>query len=327
MNIRISIIIPVYNVENYIEECIQSVMNQTLTEAVECILVDDCGSDNSIFIAKRIIKEYSGNISFSIIHHKKNKGLSGARNTGIKAAHGEYLYFLDSDDSIIPECLELLWKCVERYPHAELVQAGGFCKSLHFVWLDLESKKIPEYTEDKLWICESFLNEKTLPMTAWNKLIKTSFVLDHSLFFEEGMINEDVLWTNHLACMISSMAILKKNTYYYRQRVDSIMSDSFEVRKNWLAIAKKQIQFYNTIDDCYRRVLFASIANSAINKIFYDYQNYLDLRKETYAILIQLASNASFIRRIGISLFCYSPYFLQRRIHYIKFIKKVLDIK
>lgn len=82
----ISVIVPIYNVENYILECLQSVAAQTKTKNVECILVDDCGTDNSVKVAEQFISAYKGDISFALFHHSENKGLSAARNTGIKNA-------------------------------------------------------------------------------------------------------------------------------------------------------------------------------------------------------------------------------------------------
>lgn len=88
---HISVIIPIYNVEPYIEDCLKSVATQTcLTQGVqlECILVDDCGKDQSIPICERFIDDYSGPIAFQILHHDHNRGLSAARNTGMQVAQG-----------------------------------------------------------------------------------------------------------------------------------------------------------------------------------------------------------------------------------------------
>ena len=103
---KVSIIIPVYKVEEYIEDCILSVMSQTFLGGLECIIVDDCTPDNSIALIQKLIKDYKGNIQFKIVHHKENKGLSSARNTGLKYAKGEYVYFLDSDDELYPTCIQ-----------------------------------------------------------------------------------------------------------------------------------------------------------------------------------------------------------------------------
>ena len=114
MKTRISIIIPVYNVEQYVDECLQSVANQTMTEGIECIIVDDCGQDNSATIAKHFVDSYQGDIRFTFIQREKNGGLSAARNTGIEAATGEYVYFLDSDDYLVPSAIETLISIGDR---------------------------------------------------------------------------------------------------------------------------------------------------------------------------------------------------------------------
>ena len=121
MNTRVSIIIPVYNVEPYIEECLQSVANQTMTEGVECIIVDDCGQDNSMEIVHSFVKNYKGNVNFRVLYHGKNRGLSAARNTGIMAATGKYLYFLDSDDRISHECMKQFQQKIDKYGNVDLV--------------------------------------------------------------------------------------------------------------------------------------------------------------------------------------------------------------
>ena len=105
---KITIVIPVYNVERYIEDCLSSVAAQTYKEEIECILVNDCTPDDSCTVIDNFIKKYNGNIEFKLLHHNKNRGQSAARNTGIDAATGDYVYFLDSDDEIVPDTIELL---------------------------------------------------------------------------------------------------------------------------------------------------------------------------------------------------------------------------
>ena len=95
---KITIVIPVYNVAPYIEECLRSVMNQSWQGTIECILVDDCGADNSMKIINQILQSYQGDLEFKIIHHEQNRGLSAARNSGIDAATGDYVYFLPVGD-------------------------------------------------------------------------------------------------------------------------------------------------------------------------------------------------------------------------------------
>ena len=108
--ISITCVIPVYNVENYILDCLSSISRQTYKGTVECLLIDDCGSENSIKIAQEFIACYQGTFSFKIIKHEFHKGLSGAKKNKKKKETCEYVYFLDSDDKIADDCFELLSK-------------------------------------------------------------------------------------------------------------------------------------------------------------------------------------------------------------------------
>jgi glycosyltransferase involved in cell wall biosynthesis len=123
----VSVIVPVYQVSDYVERCIRSVMAQTYTD-IECIIVDDATRDDSIDKCEALIKEYDGPIQFRIIHHEQNRGLSVARNTGFDAANGEYVYFLDSDDYITPDCIEKLVSVVKDDPTIEMVQGNSLMK-------------------------------------------------------------------------------------------------------------------------------------------------------------------------------------------------------
>lgn len=227
---KVSIIIPIYNVETYIADCLQSVISQTFTAGVECILIDDCGSDKSMRIAAQMIAGYKGDIQFSIIHHEKNKGLSGARNTGIRAAKGEYLYFLDSDDSITKDCLEKMYSMITEYPDTQIVFAGAYAPS-DFLYMDYTKKKLPRHISDAEWIRKAMLQRFILSMTAWNRLVKRSFVIEHNLYFAERMIHEDEIWNFQLSQCLSSISILCKNTYFYNVRNNSIMTEGDESKR------------------------------------------------------------------------------------------------
>ena len=121
----VSIIIPTYNVGAYIGRCLQSVLEQTFDGRIECLVVDDCCTDNSIDIAKNSMMLYQErDITFKILHHAQNQGLSAARNTGLKAAMGDYVFFLDSDDALQSDCLKLLSQPIQNDPTVELVMAN-----------------------------------------------------------------------------------------------------------------------------------------------------------------------------------------------------------
>ncbi len=216
MKCKVSIIIPVFNVSKYIEDCLSSVTNQTMTEGVECILIDDCGTDNSVAIAEAFIKQYNGAITFKIYRHKQNLGPSCARNTGILNACGKYIYFLDSDDYIEKNCLRNLYKFVEQYKGVDVVQGS---------YIDDGKGGLPHhpsYSDDKKTIKTWLLTYNGKILVPHNRLIKRDFILKNSLFFKNGIIHEDNLWVFYLAKHVSSIAFCNKQTYYHRCHSNSI---------------------------------------------------------------------------------------------------------
>lgn len=218
----VSIIIPLYNVEQYIEDCLKSVTNQTFRGGLECIIVDDCGTDASLVIAERFVQDYVGHISFRIIHHECNRGFCAARNTGFDAATGDYVYFLDPDDWITPDCIDLLAECAMTHSGVDLVQ-GGVCNAPHKLKM---SPDLREYYTDRREIAHLFLSDGLIPVTAWNKLISSDFLKrNRKVRFKEGFLHEDLLFSYYLAQCVTSVAVINSGTYHYREyRVGSITS-------------------------------------------------------------------------------------------------------
>lgn len=233
----ISIIIPVYNVEEYIAECLQSVMQQTYTGKMECIIVDDCGTDRSIEIAEKAIEGYivasrkskiENPISFHILHHTHNRGLSAARNTGLEASSGEYVYFLDSDDFIDPGTIESLYNAICSDDYAIAISyftkyIDGKDQIYSTDWI-FDSPKIiePEDYANKL-----LMQQCNFASTA--KLYNKKRVL-RALRFVDGKLNEDTLFAidtipiiehNHYKCIE-----LPLYSYHYRMRDESICHKS-----------------------------------------------------------------------------------------------------
>lgn len=225
MTPRVSIIIPVYNVEKYIVECLQSVANQTVAEKIDCIIVDDCGSDNSFAIATKWVKEYDSEIrgekvNFKLIQREKNGGLSAARNTGVNEATGEYLYFLDSDDYLIPTAIETLLALADKHGGVDLLPALYITdghKMEHF-----GAHSFPEFSNDRKLIKTALLDYDRIPVTAANRLVRREFFLEHDLWFKEGIIHEDNYWTFFLAKHVKRMAFSPEKIYYYRTTEGSI---------------------------------------------------------------------------------------------------------
>lgn len=219
----VSVIIPVFNVEQYILECLRSVANQTFRGCLECIIVDDCGTDASMDIAESFVHTYEGPISFRIIHHECNKGLSAARNTGMDATSCDYVYFLDSDDWIEPNCIDLLVKYATKYAGVDLVQ-GGVYNPTHYL---LIRPYVREYYDDRKEISQLLLSDGLLiPSTSWNKLISNEFLRRNTIArFKEGFFYEDSLFSYILAQCVTSIVVVNYGTYHYRElRLGSITS-------------------------------------------------------------------------------------------------------
>ena len=223
---KITIVIPVYNVEPYIEDCLKSVAAQTYKGDIECIIVNDCTPDNSCVIIERFKKEYNGNIDFKLLHHTVNRGLSAARNTGIDAATGEYIYFLDSDDEIMPECIEVLAEPLKNKKYDFVIGDYITTFSQNIAPLLQEDGELLGSEE----IRKSYFANKWYSM-AVNKLCNINFIREHHLNFKEGLINEDELWSFQLANIAKSMFVTKRNTYLYKTRDSSIMGSIGEYRK------------------------------------------------------------------------------------------------
>lgn len=318
----ITIIIPVYNVEAYIEKCLSSVMQQTYQGAMECILVDDCGSDKSIKIAEELLHKYTGNIQFKIVHHDCNRGLSAARNTGIKNASGDWIYFLDSDDYIISDCIELLVVKAQEYPIAQMVQGGAVTNHGSPVQVDMESDspKIVDYMDNKLSIKKGILHNNTCyACNAWNKLIKTDFIRKHHLFFKEGIIYEDAYWQFFVAKHLTSVAFLRKNTYNYNIRENSIShSHGIFNDKNFESWYIMATDFINNIDEeCFNEQvlraleisvpMYRSCKDKSHSKLFKDIINDLANKcnhrmRQRILFLLALPKRIFYIRRVFLYL-------------------------
>lgn len=242
----VSIIIPVYNVEPYVGRCIESVMNQTYCGALECIVVDDCGVDNSMAIAEKLIYGYIGPISFVILRHAHNRGLSAARNTGIDAASGDYVFFLDSDDALPANSLELLATPIQNDPTIEMV-TGNRIHALAGLEPEL---KINEADFATLKDVRSYFFNHFFSKAAWNKLIQKDFLKRHHLYFKEGLLHEDILWTHYVMQHLSHLYLIPDITYHIYGSPDSITRGlSWDVRAPHLGNVYEEIARNFTIGE------------------------------------------------------------------------------
>ena len=261
---KVSIIVPVYKVEEYIQRCFDSIKNQTYT-TIECIFVDDCSPDNCYEILKQSITEYSGPIEFRIIRHEQNKGLSGARNTGTLAATGEYIYYLDSDDEITHDCIDTLVNLANKYPGVEMVQ--GNTKTIPQPvndWRDISLINFPEYVNNNLWIKKHYIKVPCIPVNAWNKLVKRRFLIDNKLIFKEGIIHEDVHWMFFVSKKLNCIAFSEKYCYVHFINPGSIMQsgNNHKSLESKLEIFKDfTLNVDSSLSKIQRKYIFYSLKN------------------------------------------------------------------
>jgi glycosyltransferase involved in cell wall biosynthesis len=217
MKCKVSIIVPVYNAVQYIEEMWDSLYSQTLKE-IEFIFIDDCSKDNSLEILYKLEKKDPDRVM--IIKLDQNQGPGGARNIGISYASGEYIAFADSDDLVNKEMYQLLYsKAIEG--NYDIVECGYFSERRNkemMIWnQDMEGEVNLEKRVRMIMSC-GFL---------WSKLYKRELLLNSGIDFITKIAYEDVDFLTRLYCRVNSIGIVNKSLYYYRDN-----ENSFSNKKN-----------------------------------------------------------------------------------------------
>ena len=214
----ISIIIPVYKVEIYLEKCIQSVINQTY-ENLQIILVDDGSPDN----CGKICDEYAKKDHRIEVIHNSNGGLSDARNKGLEIAKGEYIGFVDSDDYIEADMYEVLYNLLKQY-NADVSICNFYTVSQGKISIKNADNGINEY--NRIEILKEILLDKNIQSYAWNKLYKKE--LFDEIKYPIGKKYEDIGTTFYLLEKCNKVVVTGKSEYYYINRQDSIVNNVTE---------------------------------------------------------------------------------------------------
>lgn len=267
--IKVSVIVPVYNTESYLEEAVRSIMNQTLSD-IEIIIIDDGSTDNSLSVIKKLADE-DNRIS---VYSQTNQGLSNTRNFGIEVSGGEFVYFMDSDDILDIKTLEECYNLSVE-------------KRLDFVFFDAESfsevnnislgfdygrtylfEQCREYSGKEM--LERMLQENKYRASACLNFINKAFIEHNKLRFYPRIIHEDELFTAQLYLFGKRVSCIQEVFYYRRLRDNSIMMNRFTCKnvegyltviKQLKLISEKEADFETTIDR-----LIAYILNPAIYK-------------------------------------------------------------
>ncbi len=250
MSQKISVIIPVYNVEKYLTSSVNSVINQTYKN-LEIILVDDGSTDSSGEFCENLAKK-DERIK---VYHKSNGGLSSARNYGLDKKSGDYVFFLDSDDFIDKTCLEKLLTLSEL-TSAEIVS----CLNKRFkteneliINSTSDESDIEEFSKESM-LANTFKRSENYFVTSWGKLYKSE--LFSSLRFTEGVIHEDEYICHRFYGQINKFVLLKEELYFYRENPCSITGVKYNTRRpDYLLALKDRVEYFkqyypNLYTDC-----------------------------------------------------------------------------
>lgn len=296
----ISVIIPVYNVEEYIEKCLNSVLMQTLRD-IEIIIVNDGTKDNSI---EKILKYDDNRI---VILNKENGGLSSARNAGLKVAKGKYTYFIDSDDFLLDnKCLEEMYEITEK-DSSDIIVGNGYKYYSENNMKELyRDKKVfkRRVMNSKDFLIE-FIDSDSMQTPVYYNMYKTEFLKQNNLFFKDGRIHEDQEFITRAFLLSGKVSIYPKSFYAYRQREGSIMSGT-----------KKELSAQHTIMNCFELEEYYNknvsntklkkiLLNKLVSQLLYSFSNsqYKDINRECKKFLLR--NSFKFKNKLKVFTFLY----------------------
>ena len=261
--VKVSVIVPVYNVYPYLDKCLDSIVKSSLKD-IEIIVVDDGSPDKCFEIIEKYTKKYKNIKALK----KENGGLSSARNFGLKYAKGEYIAFVDSDDSIEPMMLE------EMYNKARTKDFDVVVSDLYYVYPDTKKVASSNLSTDLLTkeeIKESMIN---IYPAVWNKIYKREMLEKSKVLFKDKVWYEDVEFLYRLYPYITSIGVIKKPFYNYLQRNGAITSTFDERVFNYISNFNGILDYYkknnlyneykNELEYCYVRYIYATFIKNVV---------------------------------------------------------------
>ena len=239
---KVTIVVPVYNIENYISNCIESIIHQTYIN-LQILLVDDGSSD----LSGEICDKYALRDKRIEVVHQLNGGLSEARNTGIKKAEGKWIAFIDGDDYLHPQFIEILHKAAIK--SGSMIAVCDYRKVKECVVVPGRSNEEPDYS---LLSSEQMLQNwhgklKKIETVAWNKLYALEIFKD-GIQYPAGKLHEDVYVTHQLVARSNQIIIVWKELYFYFQRSNSIIRERLTDNRIYQSMEaqEKRIEFFES---------------------------------------------------------------------------------
>ena len=279
---KISVIVPMFNSQNFIIDCVNSILAQTFTD-FELILIDDCSTDGTV----DLIRSRYNDPRIRLILKTQKEFDWGARNLGIQLAHGEYVYFVDHDDVLIAEALEILWHGVE-ISDADTVHFNQYISDLNPVGsknLNETIYKMKDTTppwkfvpEDVEW--RLFHRDSTLQVMPWQKLIRRKFLIDYGIYFPPVWISSDSLLYFAEMCLARKIFVVDGFGYVYRNNLQSQMhNDSEKILRHSI---ENFLPFIDYMEEIFSKDLVTPLSRELQLKYelkFFSYLNFYLARK------------------------------------------------
>ncbi len=273
-----SVVVPVYNVQEYLRECVDSILAQTFMD-YEVLLVDDGSTDAS----PQICDEYAQKDERVRAIHNRNGGASAARNTGFREAKGDYVLCIDSDDFFTDtECFRKIYaaaqnKDVVLFKYQKYIDEEKCFGKCAFSYAGIDEADTVATVVDKLVNADAFFG------MAWMKCIRRQLIVDNDLYFKEGIVAEDIDWNYHLYCCAQTIATVDEPFIAYRQRENSVTSAlKIKTLTSLLYVLEKWAKQLDTVSDkTLSSALMGSLAKHYSNMLI-AYTRIKDKQKKQY---------------------------------------------
>ncbi len=305
---KISVIIPIYNVEEYLAQCLESVVSQSYKN-LEIICVDDCSKDNSISIVKSFMQKDN---RIKLICHKSNKGLAVTRNTGLKSSSGEYIFFLDSDDYLFDEnILEKLYRKILQ-DNTDIAQGKvrSFTQEVDEEF-KLSVKQSNEFFQQPYMAAKLKITPENFDSfydmnyhTAWGRLIKKDFLISNNItFVDENLIHEDEGFFIKIYSNFPQISCIEDPVVMYRKRKNSLISNMTKKENK----KERLRQYKSVLNDAISYIekrYDEKMAQDIIKKIKYSdfYSNFFAF-KIPYLIFVKFSKSDKKISVFNITLY------------------------
>ncbi|MBN1043579.1 glycosyltransferase [Clostridium botulinum] len=254
---KVTLILPIYNVEKYLDVCLNSIISQKYFEDCEVLLINDGSTDCSVKLCNQYAEKYSNIIAL----HKTNGGLSDARNYGLERANGKYVLFIDSDDYIFDGTIEMFINEISNHEVDIVTGDASVVNEDGELFVDSRFNYVHKgLSEEKIYSGQEAIKEQLLhggmQTTVWLGMYKRDFLIKNKLWFKQGLLHEDELWTPQAFILATSVKYIENRFYAYRIRNNSIMRNN--KRDNTKNI-KSLIYIYEYLNKMYDHIDNASL--------------------------------------------------------------------